>query len=145
MSPWSIGITRPAPTWRPTPLLPAQRKIPAPPSGTNGRPPFPLRPPTWMQAQADPLHRPRQMARPTHHPRQRDGLSLGSPSRTPPAGSRPRHRHRSGYTTPPQRTRRPPPPRTAVPAQAQTGLAEKAGASELEADRPAGEGVVVGA
>lgn len=50
-----------------------------------------------------------------------------------------------GSTTPPQRTRRPPPPRTAVPAQAQTGLAEKAGASELEADRPAGEGVVVGA
>ena len=48
-------------------------------------------------------------------------------------------------TTPPQRTRRTPPPRTAVPAQTQTGLAEKAGASELEADRPAGEGVVVGA
>lgn len=58
------------------------------------------------------------------------------PSRTPPAGSRPRHRHRSGSTTPPPRTRRPPPPRTAVPAQAQTGLAEKAEASELDADCP---------
>jgi hypothetical protein len=36
----------------------------------------------------------------------------------------------------PPRTRRPPPPRTPVPAQAQTGLAEKAGASELDADCP---------
>lgn len=135
------------------PLHPTQRKDSPPPSAPNGRPPFPLRPPTWMQAQADthPSSEAKGTTRFIVRGKGMDSAWAAQPepssgtSRTPPAGSRPRHRHRSGSTTPPQRTRRPPPPRTPVPAQAQTGLAEKAGASELEADRPAGEGVVVGA
>ena len=127
------------------PLHPTQRKDSPPPSAPNGRPPFPLRPATWMQAQAD--------THPSPEAKGTPGPSSEAKGWTQPGQPFPHPTGRLQTAAPPPiRLHHPTaahPPSTATPHRSARSDADRSGrkgrASELEADRPAGEGVVVGA